>query len=301
MPIHPMESIKQELNQILTVLPEKSEIAYLEYPVYGNLGDILIMKGVEKFFADHKINVKCAYSFQGYKDIQLMKDTILVFQGGGNIGDLYPEPQRMREFYIERYTNHKIIILPQTIFFENPDALERTANIFSQHPDLHIFTRDPSSFKMAKEKLSDNVYLAPDMAHYLWPIRELNSPTLRNLYLLRTDLEKPCDNAIICKTKGDADYITDWPSVLSPWDKMMIGILVAFHFINKYKEILPARHLWDLFTRKLVNKTIQLFSQYSNVISTRMHGHLLACLMNKPNTLLTNMTHKNSEYFQKWT
>ncbi len=48
--IHPMQEIKEKLKQILKVVPPKTEICYIDYPVYNNVGDLLIMKGTEAFF-----------------------------------------------------------------------------------------------------------------------------------------------------------------------------------------------------------------------------------------------------------
>ncbi|MFX0094601.1 MAG: polysaccharide pyruvyl transferase family protein, partial [Candidatus Hodarchaeota archaeon] len=166
MTTHPMGLLKQKLEEILKTVPKGSKIAYLEYPVYANIGDILIMKGTEKFFAENHMDVICRHSLL---DFSLKKkfpaDSILVFQGGGNLGDLYCVHQRFRETCIKRYKDYRIVILPQTVYFKNPRNLERSARVFSQHPDLHLFLRDQRSYDIARDYLSDNTSLMPDMAH----------------------------------------------------------------------------------------------------------------------------------------
>jgi pyruvyl transferase EpsO len=54
---HTMESLTKELNTILDVVPSGSRIAFLDYPVYANIGDILVMKGTERFFQTNKMNI----------------------------------------------------------------------------------------------------------------------------------------------------------------------------------------------------------------------------------------------------
>jgi pyruvyl transferase EpsO len=167
-----MAFLKKGLNQISQIKAQGTGVAYLDYPVYSNIGDILIMKGTERFFAEHKINVKSRYSLVDYSSkIEFPEDIVLTFQGGGNFGDLYPEFQRFRESFIRKYKKNKIIILPQTIYYRNPEALERSSEILSNHPDLHIFVRDKRSFKIAKKYFSDFVYLAPDMATPYGPFK----------------------------------------------------------------------------------------------------------------------------------
>ncbi|MFX0094421.1 MAG: polysaccharide pyruvyl transferase family protein, partial [Candidatus Hodarchaeota archaeon] len=127
---HPMTLLKQEFNQLVNIIPKNSKIAYLEYPIHTNIGDILIMKGTERFFAENKINVICRHSLLDFSPkITFPLDTILVFQGGGNLGDLWYSVQKFRENCIKRYTQHRIIILPQTVYFENSNNLENTSKI----------------------------------------------------------------------------------------------------------------------------------------------------------------------------
>lgn len=294
-----MESLTKELNTILDVVPSGSRIAFLDYPVYANIGDILVMKGTERFFQTNKMNIICQYSCRDYSPkIRLPRDTILVFQGGGNFGDLYPISQNFREYFIKNYKKNKIVILPQTIYFKNRNKLKQSAELFSTHPDAHIFVRDKYSFKLAKRFFGQNIYLAPDMAHALWPIRvpKCNFNESRCLYLLRNDKERRYEST--CHPKKD-DLVTDWP--LNLGDQLSVGIEILLRYINKYKPIFPVLPRWNRLTSNLVNKVIKVFSKYSTIVSSRLHGHLLACLMDKPNIILDNSYGKNSAYFKTWT
>ncbi len=55
---HSMISLKQKLSGLLDVIPKQSEIVYADYPLYGNVGDLFIMKGTEAFFQEHGIRVR---------------------------------------------------------------------------------------------------------------------------------------------------------------------------------------------------------------------------------------------------
>ena len=45
-----MDSLKHKLAEILDVIPRHSSVVYLDYPLYGNVGDLLIMKKNGSFF-----------------------------------------------------------------------------------------------------------------------------------------------------------------------------------------------------------------------------------------------------------
>ncbi|MNP69123.1 putative pyruvyl transferase EpsO [compost metagenome] len=59
--------------------------------------------------------------------------------------------------------------------------------------------------------------------------------------------------------------------------------------------------IWAKYTDYLVNKAVKRFGSYRSVQTSRLHGHILSCLMDKPNTLLDNSYGKNSSYYQTWT
>lgn len=189
---HPMDVLKDQLRQILNVMPQGSSIYYIDYPVHSNGGDLLIMKGTEAFFKDYNIKVQARYSVLDFPDSLLIpRDAIIVLHGGGNFGDLYPAHQKLREKIISGYPHNRIVILPQTIFYDKESEFDRTAQIFNKHKDVHLFVRDTLSYHMAAQKFTTcNLYLSPDMAHQLWPILSKSSPGKELLCFFRTDIEK---------------------------------------------------------------------------------------------------------------
>lgn len=160
---HPMDELKNRLRLILNVIPPGSNIYYIDYPVYSNGGDLLIMKGTEAFFRENGIRVRARYSAFDFPDgLSVPKDHILVLQGGGNFGDLYPVHQKLRERVVAGYPNNRVVILPQTIHYKDVREFDRTADILNRHKDVHLFVRDTLSLDMAKDKFHRcGVYLSP--------------------------------------------------------------------------------------------------------------------------------------------
>lgn len=295
-----MERLKRELEQILTAIPKKSRIIYMEYPVYNNVGDLLIMKGTERFFKDNEIEVVARYSFMNFrKKTKLPQDCIIVCQGGGNFGDLYRGPQQLREYLVESYPDNRIVILPQTIYYKSKANLKETAAVFNKHKDVHLFVRDEKSYEIIKNEFNVNAYLSPDMAHQLWPIHVEEGAKKEVLHFIRTDDEINLKLEGTGSPEGD---ILDWPVLLSKLDHKTVNM---FQFISKIDRvmfnILPIHKLWELYSDYLVNKSIKVFEEYQCISTSRLHGHILSCLMNKENVVIDNSYGKNSTYYDRWT
>lgn len=57
---HSMISLKEKLAELLEIIPKQSHIVYADYPLYGNVGDLFIMKGTESFLKNTAFALKTA-------------------------------------------------------------------------------------------------------------------------------------------------------------------------------------------------------------------------------------------------
>ncbi len=297
--VHPMDTLKKRLLKLLDAIPQGSSIYYVDYPVYNNGGDLLIMKGAEKFFRDNGIRVRARYSVLDFPDgLSIPSDQIIVLQGGGNFGDLYPVHQRLREKIVADYPNNRVVILPQTIYYKDEAEFEKTARIFNKHKDLHLFVRDPLSQQMAERRFVNcSIQLSPDMAHQLWPIVPAGTPDKELLCFFRTDIEKTAEQTLL-EQAGRGDYM-DWGTLYNRWERKAIAM--TGKGLRKGIAPLPMQAFWNKYSDYLVEKAVKRFSGYESVQTSRLHGHILSCLLDKPNTLLDNSYGKNSNYYLTWT
>lgn len=294
-----MIDIKNKHHELGNIINQKP-VVYLDIPLHNNVGDLLITQGTLKFFKENQINVTNIFTIYNIDESTINNDTVIVFHGGGNLGDLYALHQKHREDIVNRYPDNRIIILPQTIYFESEVEYKNTCDVFKQHPDLHICIRDERSFELAKE-MSKNIYLMPDMAHQLYPIKyNAQNSSEMILFIKRMDKEAiEGDNLIKCDTQ------TDWGKLLEKYNNC-----VRFHFLfqkglqilglNRYLSGFTSK-IWISCAEKLVNESIVLFAEHDVVITSRMHGHILACLMDKKNTVIDNSYGKNFSYINVWT
>lgn len=296
---HPMDELKQRLKQILEVIPPNSKILYIDYPVHSNCGDLLIMKGTEAFFKEHQIKVTKRYSVYDFNEkLEIPKDHILVLHGGGNFGDLYEIHQNLRERIVENYPHHRIVLLPQTVFYNNEDALQRTVSIFNKHDDLHLYLRDEKSFQLVTKHFPNcNVRLMPDMAHQLWPIKVNYVPRKERLNFLRMDIEANSEQlSVTSKIQGDS---LDWATLYNRYERKLVQY--AGGGLRRCKGSTLLQIGWKIYSDYLVNKSIRRFANYEVIYTSRLHGHILSCLMAKSNVLIDNSYGKNSGYYQLWT
>ncbi|WJH30913.1 polysaccharide pyruvyl transferase family protein [Paenibacillus sp. CC-CFT742] len=299
--VHPMEDLKLRLKQILEVVPPKSEIYYIDYPVYNNGGDLLIMKGTEAFFKDNDIKVLRRYSVWDVPfPLDIPRNAIIVLQGGGNFGDLYPVHQKMREKIIAGHPKNRIVILPQTIFFKSDIELKKTAQVLNFHKDLHFFVRDMPTYELAQKEFNKvHVYLSPDMAHQLWPIKPKGKPILEMLYFFREDIEKNKEQVKYEKAAKNNSAFLDWNTLYNRVDRRVIRLVTSS--LKSRRAKWPVSWFWAKYSDYMVHKAINNFSKYKAVTTSRLHGHILACLLDQPNVLLDNSYGKNSNYYAAWT
>ncbi|MBT2635512.1 polysaccharide pyruvyl transferase family protein [Bacillus sp. ISL-26] len=295
---HVMNRLKETLTGLLSVIPPQSEIIYADYPLYGNVGDLFIMKGTEAFFKAHGIRVKKRWNPDNFPfGRRVGRNAVIVCQGGGNFGDLYPYYQAFREKIVKAFPENRIVILPQSIYFQDEKKLRRTAELFSGHRDMHLFTRDNVSYETAKRYFSANhIGLLPDMAHQLFPMIPKAAPSCGKLHFIRTDGEAHPD-----LQEDDPVQSYDWKHVLSSADRRGIALLQTMNVLNKKAgNPLPIAMIWENYSDYLVKKAVRFFSRYEIVETSRLHGHILSSLLGKKNTVIDNSYGKNANYYHTW-
>lgn len=303
-----MKSLKDKLNELLEVIPSGSKVVYLDYPFYLNVGDILIYKGTESFFKENNINVVLRMNANQF-DVDLINekfhDCIMVCQGGGNFGDIYKLHQDMRLKLVKNFKG-KIVIMPQSIHYNDNEKEIADSKVFSEHKNLHFFVRDKNSLDIAK-RFNSQVKLMPDMAHYLWGSFggvTKNKVSSNILYFIRRDCEK---NPM--QEKYKLQKCSDWDDLISKYDFFLYKTISRFSSLIK---IMPTSILkifmnniiailWRLFTNRILTISLEFFEHSNTVVTSRLHGHIFSCLLSIKNDVIDNSYGKNSRYINAWT
>jgi len=316
-----MNSNKENIRQLKNIISAQltplidNDFILLDIPNHRNIGDSLIWKGELEFFKT--LSHKCIGQYNRYtfkkSDIKSEK-TIILLHGGGNFGDIYESSQSFKRYIIENFPDNRIIVLPQTVHYNNEANLKRDFAIFNNHRDLHVLVRDQPSYDTLKANFNEEkLKLAPDMAFFLdfdADITTNSSETRKSLYLNRTDAEASKDsfqNVI----EGEYD-IKDWPTYNSSSKRMntITNYVEALDGkLSKVIKYLPASSLiidnayglkkkngMDLH----INRGKEFINQYHKVYTTRLHGLILSILLDKEVVILDNVYGKSKNFYDAW-
>ena len=306
-----LTSLKQELGKIVELI-NKEDAFYFDYPMHLNVGDLLIYAGTEAFFKEYNINIRLRRCLQTF-DINevkknITKSTTIICHGGGNLGDLYPLLQKLREELVINFPNNRIILLPQTGYFSNQDEMKKSAAIFSAHKDCHLFARDLPTLELLKN-FSDKVILCPDMAHQLYgefPLKnKVESLEKNKLYFLRKDIEASQLEKNIESTLSASAVVKDWDDIVTSNDIMYARIYSKLARISNISHLSifkdKINDLWYKHTLNIIERARNEFMKYDLVVTSRLHGHIFSCLLGIPNQVCDNSYGKNLGYYNQWT
>lgn len=298
-----MIGLRDKVGDIAELIPRRNPVVFLDYPVYLNVGDLLIEKGTEAFFRTfdyHLAMVRSAYDCGVEQFAAVAPEATIVLQGGGNFGDLYDLHQQFRERVVAQCRRNRIVLLPQTIHFESPDKVADCAKVFAAHPDLHICLRDQTSYAFFRRHFSNPVYLFPDMAHFLWdemaPHREASGERDTLLFMRADKEEFPFDYE-----PAYGQIPIDWLDIINPLDRLAFGLLHRLH--RRHRDLLPRHEIhpfWRIYREHLVRKAIRTLAPHSMVVTNRLHMALLGLLTGRTVGIADNSYGKLSAYHACW-
>ncbi|MBR1808755.1 MAG: polysaccharide pyruvyl transferase family protein [Paludibacteraceae bacterium] len=269
----------------------------LEVPYYTNVGDTLIWQGELDFLKTLPYKCKGMCSYYSAAPENIKPDDIILFQGGGNFGDLWDAPQQFRMDVVKKYPNNKIIFFPQTVWFEHEEKQKECAELLSHSPNISICARDSFSFDLLNKHFSNNILLVPDMAFFInmdrW--RKTYTPN-GDLLIERSDKELKQYSQLEELSKQNIT-ISDWlPFTENSWQKT---------WLRRTRKYLPFMSDWyamHIFRPYLIRSGIKLISSHKKIYSTRLHAAILSVLLDKTVDLtwFDNSYGKNLHFHETW-
>lgn len=270
------------------LLDGKKHVFMIGIPNYGNLGDqaISIAQAIflKENFPDEAYQLIPCYLTEFVKRWRWMKkcigkDDIVFFQGGGNIGDEYARAEFVRQICIHEFKNNKIILFPQTCFFnENRRGeiiLHNSQKIYARHRNLIICARERVSYEMLNRFFPSNtILLVPDIV-LRYPAAHIRQQGTSGkvLFCIRNDVEREITDIELkrmeqyCKKSG---FTVEWTDTVIPG--------------NAYYDLKEAK---DMVDRKIAE-----LSSAEIVVTDRLHGMVLTVLGSTNCIVLGNYNHK---------
>lgn len=271
----------------------------LEVPYYSNVGDSLVWQGEMDFLRGIPFKCKGMHSMWTFSFPRLEEDDVILLQGGGNFGDVWPGPNDFRMEVVKRYPRNRIVLFPQSVEFEKDSALQDTVECFNTHKKLTVCVRDRHSYELLKGRLTCDLLLLPDMAFCMdlsaWNVRR--QPEVDRLFLVRDDKEfKPNDRLL--EANRELDIVSDWPTML-PDDRIAWACGQCFLFSRFFKG--PVDFLArSIYRPHIIRAGISFESRAAKIFSTRLHGAILGLLLGKKVVLFDNSYGKNRRFYETW-
>lgn len=304
-----IDSLKSTIKDSLEPLID-SDCILTDLPYHGNIGDILIWQGELDFLKEIHRSPNHQSSHYTFSFPKLDKNIIILLHGGGNFGDLYSASQDFRKKILKAYPENRIIMLPQSVWYNDSSLIEKDAVEFSRHSKLTLCARDIPSYNFLKDHFSsNNILLLPDMAFCLSEDlynKYLNAKANKKVLIKRLDKELsnncPQDFSNLPITE-----IRDWPT----FEKNSVISTLLIYTAAIMRKIKPCafkrlicRQIDRLITFRLrphlINSGLRFLSEYSVIYTTRLHCLILGFLINRRVYYINNVTKKLSAFTDSW-
>lgn len=308
----PRQDLADELARVLApVLPEGAgSVCFIDPPAQPNVGDPVIFLGELEFLRRHRPGYRPWFvdrdHYADHMERWIERSDLILIQGGGNLGDIWPDPHDFRLRIMERFAHKKIVQMPQSVHFSDPARVEEMARLIARQRDFTLLVRDDKSQAFASAAFSCPVLLAPDMA-FAMPALTRPPPRLDVLCLLRTDKEAASDHRAIVdalRRRGASFEVADWLDETTPdllaTDRRAVDRLrrrpVMMHLLRTAS--LRAR---ERYGRGRLAVGIELLSRGRIVVTDRLHAHIMCCLLGIPHFAFDSFDGKISAMYRTWT
>ena len=264
-------------------------------PLHTNLGDHLITLSENYYLQSIDYSKEImeipTEMFQVYKKRlkkAIPQNAVIFINGGRWMGNLWPNEEILMEEIVSTFQNNRIIIFPQTIYYEKGknfynELLVSSKKKFENCSDLTLCVREQFSYDFAVEKYKNiKILLVPDIAFAYYNKSPKNSNINSNKvvsFCLREDRER-------CR------------------DISIESLLKQFFLNNGYKidkiNTISKVRIPYFARERIVISRLRKFARSNFVVTDRLHGMIFSFLTRTPCIVLDNKTQKVSGVYRTW-
>lgn len=258
-----------------------------------NIGDIAILEAQKKYLGRlfPSANQEVVYLSHTYDTLRNLRrhlgpDDTLLIQGGGFLGDLYPQGYFGLE-WIARYFKHsRIVSFPQSLVTSDSDVrkslLGERSHYIRDHEGLTLCAREEVSLGLMRDIYGDKVVYAPDIV-------------LSAISLMR-DVPAVARNGAVAAFRSDGEV-----SVSAESRALIRQALSSKRFnITHHDNLVSENRLNLVGPENLVRDTLDLYRRSQIVLTDRLHGMIFATITGTPCIVLPNNNHKIVASFTDW-
>lgn len=284
----------KELKKLRSTSSDRKFII-LSTPNHGNLGDHAIALA-EKNFLEEKnicnniIEITSSFYLSNKNIINnlISEEDVILITGGGFLGSLWMgEEELVREIF-QKHTNNKIIIFPQTIFYENNNfgkqELEKSKQIYKEHfGEKFIMLRDEVSYNLVLNnfrEVFDKISYFPDMVLYL----------NENKHKLKRE------NKILCCFRNDKEKMGNLNK--KKYFEELLNVEFSKKYTIDYTDTVVNKRININSRNEELNKKLLEFKTSNLVITDRLHGMIFAAITGTPCLAFDNSSGKVKGVFE---
>lgn len=298
-----IEKLRHMIDELILPLVTSDYVLW-GLPYYINPGDNLIWEGTLDLLKQSGRKCLGTCGWDEYKYVPLKEDTVILILGGGYFGDLWRGGWQPVVDTITRYPHNPIVIMPQSIFYENHRLADEDARRMEICEHLTVCVRDKQSYDYAlKQFPTHQTILVPDMAFHI-SMRKLKRigfhETDKTLYLKRGDKEMSDKTVNIDNNHLE---VNDWPLMNRTAPFLVRQAYRICHFFEPKKRRIEVMHRLFMYYghRNLVTiDAVRFIGRYRTVYSTRLHAMILAYLLGKEIYIVDNSYRKVSGCYEAW-
>lgn len=255
-------------------------------PEHSNLGDSAIVLAEISFLEKCGIRQKqireiTIDEYKKYINVikrKVKSKDILVFHGGGNMGDQWFPEELLRRNILSTLKCNNRIIFPQTLFYSDTEKgkneEKKSIEYYNRQKNLTIVAREKVSYNLMKQLYPDTkILLTPDI---VLSVKKdefdiANQARKEVLLCFRNDPEQSM-------TSGARQRITEF----------LLNQNLYYRITDMYSE----RAITKENRRDCVKNKLQEFSVARLVITDRLHGMVFSAITGTPCIVFGNYNHK---------
>lgn len=276
----------KHIVHVFSVSNQRTEkkIFYFGIPMHPNIGDLAQCVCIRNFFKKNYpdflvVEIDSTVFMDSTKILRsklkgiIGKDDLIFFQSGYCTQDLGGVEDLMHQAVMQDYPQNKLVMLPQTIFFNNEERERQAGRIYNAHKHLLFLSRDAVSHRKAGKIFPDVMKLLyPDIVTTMIGTMKISCSRNGILMCMRNDSEKYYSDQDIDKLRMQLNVLAD-VDILDTTVTKRINALSPD--LNEYVETF-----------------IKNFGRYKLIITDRYHGTIFSLIAGTPVIVIKTTDHK---------
>lgn len=277
--------MKSESNRLLELSEADRRIFYLGITAHVNLGDLgqhyCILQWIKENYPDYLL-VQFEADPVVYKKYDFIKrfrkvyrpQDIIIFQSGYTTQDLGGYHNLMHEMVVKAMPDARILMLPQTVFFQKEENKRHTADILNSAQKMLFLARDFVSYETAKQMMpSIKVIAYPDIV-----------TTLIGTFSFYNERNGVC---LCTRNDGEKFYSKE---VIDEFEKRLVsnGVIVKQKDTQSHSTIQQIR----ANLQQYIEAEIESYSHFKVTVTDRYHGTIFSLCAGTPVIIIKTTDHK---------